>query len=98
MVAPASASVAVYVPTDATFSAIVTESVAPSENTGALSLVSWTFTVTVSVSVLVPSEAVSSTVHALESVPAPHPGFSKSGALVNVSAPVEESTVNRPLS
>ena len=55
-------------------------------------------TVTVIVSELVPSEAVSSTSQALELVPVPHPGFSKSGALVNVRAPVDVSTVNNPLS
>ena len=38
------------------------------------------------------------TVHALASLPAPQPGFSKSGALVNVRAPVSELIVNKSLS
>ena len=57
-----------------------------------------TVTVIVSVLVLSLSVAVSSTVHVFESVPEPHPGFSKSGALVNVRAPVAEFTVNNPWS
>ena len=53
------------------------------------------FTVTVIVSSLVPSVAVRITVHAFESVPVPQPGFSKSGALVNVRAPVPELILNK---
>ena len=76
----------------------VTASASPSEKTGELSFVSWMFTVTVIVSSLVPSVAVSITVHAFESVPAPQPGFSKSGALVNVRAPDPVLTVKSALS
>ena len=72
----------------------------PSPNTGALSFVSCTFTVTVIESEFVASLSltVRITVHAFESVLVPHPGFSKSGALVNVRAPVALLIENRPLS
>ena len=57
-----------------------------------------TVTVIVSVLALPSSVAVSTTVQSLESVFAPHPGFSKSGALVNVRAPVASFTVTNPFS
>ena len=54
-----------------------------------------TVTVTVIVSVFAPSVTERTTAQVLASLPAPHPGASKLGALANVSAPVPALTLNR---
>ena len=75
-VAVPSESVAVYVPTAVVPSSTLTESVAPSENTGSCSFRSVTVAVTVMVSVLAPSLTCRITIQVLPLLPAPHPGFS----------------------
>ena len=67
------------------------------EYVGVLSFASWTVTVTVIVSSAVPaspSETLMTTTQVLASLPAPQPGVSKSGALLNVRTP-PLATLNR---
>ena len=64
---------------------------------GSSSLTSWTVTVTVIVSSsepASPSETLMTTTQVLASLPAPQPGVSKSGALLNVRTP-PLATLNR---
>ena len=92
---PASASVAARTTTFWTFSAMV--GVALDVKAGSSSLTSWTVTVTVIVSSsepASPSETLMTTTQVLASLPAPQPGVSKSGALLNVRTP-PLATLNR---
>ena len=71
--------------------------VSPSAKTGAASLASVIVTVTVIVSSsepASPSETLMTTTQVLASLPAPQPGVSKSGALLNVRTP-PLATLNR---